>query len=235
MYDVLKKISKYHVIKSPLFMHNNTKVILSHSKQLNLFLLNFNFDFLNKGIISNLNVHAVFYNLILKKWIFFNTHYRFYAVIYNYFVFKTLYQVSLLIAFFRRSNKNILFITDDVVESLVSFRSLNFLTLNENFSALVPFFSTTFFWVRESNEFCNSYFLSKQTLYQKFDLVVILCNDYSQFNRHDLRTVSRCNIGLVNTDTNPSLFDIFIPVIKNKFITLQIFKELLFAQLLIKF
>lgn len=235
MFNVLQKVSKYHIIRSPLFIVSNVRILLSYNKQLNSLLLNFDLGFLNTGTVLNLNIHALFYNLILKKWLFFNTYSRFYAVIYNYFVFKTIYQVVLMLTFFKRANKNILFVTDDVVENLVGFRSANFLTLNENFSTLIPFFSTSFFWVRESNEFFKSYFLSQQAIYQKFDLVVILCDDYTHFNRKDLLGISNYTIGLVDSNVNPSLFDVFIPVIKNKFISLQIFKELLFSQLLVKF
>jgi len=109
--------------------------------------LSANFDpiFLNKNVVVNAKIHKYFYNLILKKWLFFNTNYRFYAIVYNYFVFRALYQVTYLVTTFKNANKNILFVTDDILEKAIGFRSINFLTLNKNFSALIPFFSNATF------------------------------------------------------------------------------------------
>lgn len=235
MFSILLKINKYVKLSNPIFICSNLKQITYFMHSSNTLSANFDPIFLNKNVVVNAKIHKYFYNLILKKWLFFNTNYRFYAIVYNYFVFRALYQVTYLVTTFKNANKNILFVTDDILEKAIGFRSINFLTLNKNFSALIPFFSNATFWSRESSTFCNAYFLSSQIVYQKVDLAIVLCKSYEAFSRKELLGISNHTIGFVDANSSPALFDFFIPVIKNKFFSLQLFKELLYAQLLVKF
>ena len=145
MFSILLKINKYVKLDNPIFICSNLKQITYFTHSSNTLLTNFDLTFLNKNVLLNTRIHMHFYNLILKKWLFFNTNYRFYAIIYNYFVFRVLYQVTYLVTTFKNSNKNILFITDSILEKAIGFRSINFLTLNKNFSVLIPFFSNAAF------------------------------------------------------------------------------------------
>ena len=93
------------------------------------FILRFKKFFIVLNSIPFRAVNKDFYHLILKKWVFLINNITTYFFLYNYFVFKILYQTCSLVLFLMKKKKRVLFVTDSILENVVSFRDLNYISL----------------------------------------------------------------------------------------------------------
>lgn len=93
------------------------------------FILRFKKFFIVLNSIPSKAINKDFYHLILKKWVFLVNNTTIYFFLYNYFVFKILYQTCSLVLFLMKKKKRVLFVTDSILENVVSFRDLNYISL----------------------------------------------------------------------------------------------------------
>jgi hypothetical protein len=93
------------------------------------FILRFKKFFVVLNSMSSRAINKDFYHLILKKWVFLVNNVTTYFFLYNYFVFKILYQTCSLVFFLMKKKKRVLFVTDSTLENAVSFRDLNYISL----------------------------------------------------------------------------------------------------------
>lgn len=192
------------------------------------FLYRFKKFFLGLTFLPATIINKDFYHLILKKWVFLVDNITIYFFLYNYFMFKLLYQTCSLILFLMQRKKDVLFITDDDLENIISFRDLNYVALPKDLRHLSYILGDYRLWTRESKFRARSNFLLKSIRRKRFDLLVILCVNYSSLKPVDFLGVSRISLGFADLQTRPSLFNYFLPVVKNKFFSAQILKEFLF-------
>jgi hypothetical protein len=73
--------------------------------------------------------------------------------------------------------------------------------------------------------------MDSKLLQKRFDLVIVLCSNYNHFSPKNFLGLSKFTIGFVDLQTNPELFNYFIPIVKNKFFSAQILKEFIFFKL----
>lgn len=231
MLQILLKTYKYKAINNNLLLSAHAVSTENRNQSSEFFIKKFKLILCTQNIIKDSNFNKHFYSLILKKWVFLINKNRFYFIVYNYFVFKILYQTCALIDFLVKAKKNVLFITDNDLESIVSFRDLNFMSLNKDISHLSHLYGSVHFWYRESGDLFNINTIDTKLLRKKFDLVVVLCNNYSHFSPKNFLGLSKFTIGFADLQTNPDLFNYFIPIVKNKFFSAQILKEFIFFKL----
>lgn len=231
MIQILLKTYKYKTVNNNLLLSAHAVSIENRNQSSEFFIKKFKLILSTQNVIKASKFNKYFYSLILKKWVFLINKNRFYFIVYNYFVFKILYQTCTLIDSLVKAKKNVLFITDNSLESIVSFRDLNFMSLNKDISHLSHLYGSVHFWYRESGDSFNINTMDSKLLHKKFDLVVVLCNSYSHFSPKNFLGLSKFTIGFIDLQTNPDLFNYFIPIVKNKFFSAQILKEFIFFKL----
>jgi len=192
------------------------------------FILRFKKFFVVLNSMSSRAINKDFYHLILKKWVFLVNNVTTYFFLYNYFVFKILYQTCSLVFFLMKKKKRVLFVTDSTLENAVSFRDLNYISLPSDMRHFSYLYGDHEFWIRESRLRVKSNFLLKNLRRRRFDLLVVLCVDYKSLRPSDFLGVTKISLGFADLQTRHNLFNYFVPVIQNKFFSAQIFKEFMY-------
>jgi hypothetical protein len=166
-----------------------------------------------------------FFKFLLSKKMYV-THdiYKFSFFVYNFTILVSFKQLLLLFYYLFNNKKKVAFITDSASDRFLNISALNFL-IDPKF----PYYKhkNLLFYNYTSSYIVSleTYALSQNKSY--WDLLFFCLPNYNGFRAETYYKITLLTAGIANSQTNPVLFDYFIPMISNYTFTINLIREII--------